>query len=100
MEQIIKLQEKHLEMMQLIKGTFRLLTKEHIANHAFSVRLLISTLSRKLKTHLTEVDEALYLVFIDHGESRIGSTIREFIAEMDKTKIRFGDYAQKWLKTT
>ena len=100
MEQIKKLSNQNLEILQLIKGILRLFKKEQITNNAFAVRLLLSILSKKLNTHLTAVDQLLYFFFADHEESEKKSMVKGFIAETGKIKAIFGDYIQKWVKTT
>lgn len=100
MEQIKKLQKQHLEILQIVKGILGFFQMEQILNDAFTVRMLLSTLSNKFRTHITAVDEVLTPFSLDHKESEIKSMVKGVIIEMGNIKVMFGDYIQKWVKTT
>ncbi len=100
MEQIKKLQKQHLEILQIVKGILGFFQMEQILNDAFTVRMLLSTLSNKFRTHITAVDEVLTPFSFDHKESETKSMVKGVITEMGNIKVMFGDYIQKWVETT
>ncbi len=98
MYQIDNLIKQYQELLKLIESISNLLKMQHIIQNAQTVRLLLSTLTRKLKTYLMAEDEVLAVVLFRHEEPEVESMIYEFIEEMDKIEYTFNNYIQKWLK--